>query len=345
MSTVDTLINATAAIYINDVYRPTKKFLQSKITSKKITDKKELAAARYSSVAITALGVLSVLAFKNFPTVYEAHGYFHSTLTPPLVVAIFLGLFWRKFTPAAVISTFVGGVALMIIGLHDPNVITPFDHGIEMNVDHPYSYIRALYNMLVCVGVAVLITITTNKQIEIVKSLKNSNNNSTKVYALLGISVLIFLIILFNLAPLSIQFFGIFILVFSTAIVSTYFIDYDKEKQTEGLTVWSVSKAKEFFKGGKINDDEGEIVKVNWKLKDSEDETVNFSKKEMALMKANVGDLVYLCDARKYLGGLKSVHSVYGEPHEEDGIVYINNEALLNGVFEKGRQLTGEKEM
>ena len=90
MSTVDTLINATAAIYINDVYRPTKKYLHAKILSKKITDKKELAAARYSSIVITALGVLSVLAFKNFPTVYEAHGYFHSTLTPPLVVAIFL---------------------------------------------------------------------------------------------------------------------------------------------------------------------------------------------------------------------------------------------------------------
>ena len=143
MSTVDTLINATAAIYINDVYRPTKIFLKKKVLSKKETDTKELAAARYSSIAITSLGVLSVLAFKSFPTVYEAHGYFHSTLTPPLVVAIFLGLFWKRFTPAAVIATFVSGVALMIIGLHDPGVISPFDHGISMDPDHPYSYIRA----------------------------------------------------------------------------------------------------------------------------------------------------------------------------------------------------------
>ena len=62
-------------------------------------------------------------------------------------------------------------------------------------------------------------------------------------------------------------------------------------------------------------------------------------------MKANVGDLVYLCDARKYLGGLKSVHVNYGEPHDEDGIVYITNEDFLNGVFEKDRKLTAEKEM
>jgi len=345
MSTVDTLINATAAIYINDVYRPTKRFLQSKIVPKKLNDKRELAAARYSSIAITALGVISVLAFKNFPTVYEAHGYFHSTLTPPLVVAIFLGLFWKKFTPAAVISTFVGGVALMIIGLYDPNVITPFNHGIEMNADHPYSYIRALYNMVVCVGVALVVTFTTGKQNQIVNDLKKNPSGKTKIYALLGASVLIFIIALFNLAPLSIQLFGMVILVFSTAIVSTYLIDYDQEKQTEGLTVWSVEKAKEFFKGSKINDDEGVVVKVKWKLKEGEDETVNFSQQEMDLMKANTGDLVYLCDARKYLGGLKSVHAIYGEPHSENGMVYLNNEALLNGVFEKDRLLTAEKEM
>ena len=150
---------------------------------------------------------------------------------------------------------------------------------------------------------------------------------------------------MFDLAPLSIQLFGILILIFSTAIVSTYFIDYDQDKQTEGLTVWSVGKAREFFKGSKVNDAEGVKVKVEWKLKEGDDETVNFSKREMELMKANVGDLVYVCDARKYLGGLKSVHAVYGEPHDEEGIIYINQEALLNGVFEKDKPLTGEKEM
>lgn len=345
MSTVDTLINATAAIFINDVYRPTKLFLKSKILSKKETDKNELAAARYSSIAITSLGVLSVLAFKNFPTVYEAHGYFHSTLTPPLVVAIFLGLFWRKFTPSAVIATFVSGVALMIVGLHDPNVITPFNHGIEMDANHPYSYIRALYNMFVCGFVAVLVTITTNKQEQIVSSLKAKSNGKNIVYLLLVLSIFIFLLVLFDVVPMIIQFIGIFIMMFSTAIVSTYFIKYDPIAQTDGLTVWSVAKAKELFKGSKINDAEGEKIKIHWKLKDGEEETVNFSQKDMDLMKANVGDLVYLCDARKYLGGLKSVHSVIGDPHDENGVVYITNEDLLNGVFENKRILTAEKEM
>ena len=109
MSTVDTLINATAAIFINDVYRPVQNFLKKTIPTGIEKERRELGAARYASVGVTVLGVLAVLAFKNFPTVYEAHGYFHSTLTPPLVVGIFLGVFWKKFTPAAVITTFVGG--------------------------------------------------------------------------------------------------------------------------------------------------------------------------------------------------------------------------------------------
>ncbi|MEJ2507267.1 MAG: sodium:solute symporter family protein, partial [Ignavibacteriaceae bacterium] len=102
MSTVDTLINASAAIYINDIHRPIKKWLKKYDEDEKTEDRHELFSARVSSIVITALGVLSVLIFEGFPTVYEAHGFFHSTLTPPRVVAVFLGIFWKRFTPAAV---------------------------------------------------------------------------------------------------------------------------------------------------------------------------------------------------------------------------------------------------
>ncbi len=345
MSTVDTLINATAAIYINDVYRPINKFFKRKEVTEKITDRRELAAARWSSIAITILGVVSVLAFKSFPTVYEAHGYFHSTLTPPLVVAIFLGLFWRKFTPAAVITTFVGGVALMIVGLHSPNVITPFDHGIELNPSHPYSYIRALYNMFVCGFVAVIVTLTTTQQKNIVSNLKSKTNGLQFIYFLIAAAAIFFALILFNPLPLSANFLIVALLIVAVAIISTYLIKYDEVKQLDGLTAWSVAKAKEFFKGSKINNAEGEVVKLNWKIKEGEDGFVNFSENDMKRMAANEGDLVYICDARKYLGGLKSVHAVYGKPHSEDGVVYLSDEDFQNGVFVKGRPVTAEKEM
>ena len=65
----------------------------------------------------------------------------------------------------------------------------------------------------------------------------------------------------------------------------------------------------------------------------------------MDKMAAEVGDLVYVSDSRKWLGGLKSIHSVYGEPHEEEGIVYISEEQLGHGQFVKDKSLTAEKEM
>jgi SSS family solute:Na+ symporter len=339
MSTVDTLINATAAVFINDVYRPAKKFL-SKSASDTPDERRELRAARYTSIAITVLGVLAVLAFKNFPTVYEAHGYFHSTLTPPLVVAIFLGVFWKRFTPAAVITTFIGGVALMILGARYPEVlIAPFDHGIAMDPDRPYSYIRALYNTLVCVGVGVTVTFLSS-------FLERTAKHFSK-QMIQGISVLtgvLFFAVLFNLFGLIVSVVFIIITLFFTALSTSYFIPFD-EKKTIGYTSWTLKEAKEDFKGSDPNTIPGQIIPVSWEIRDMQQDEIRFSNSDMEKMSANPGDLVYLCDARGWLGGLKSIHSIYGEPHEDEGVVYMNEENAARGIFEEGKILKAEKEM
>ena len=356
MSTVDTLINATAAIYINDVHRPIKKWLKKYDEDARTEDRHELVSARFASVAITTLGVLAVLAFKNFPTVYEAHGFFHSTLTPPLVVAIFLGIFWRKFTPAAVIATFLGGVTLMILGANYPGIlIAPFDHGIEMNPDHPYSYIRALYNLVVCALVGVAVTLTTSRQKKFIETLKLKENHRTVMFAVSIVAGIIFVVLVFSSSLLTLhtdsylEIIGMLLLAFiMSALVAlsvNYFVKYDETAQTTGLTAWSINKAKEMFKGRKVNDREGEVIRVNWKIKPGDEETINFSKNDMEKMKAEASDLVYICDARKRLGRLKSVHAIYGEPHDENEIVYITEEYQKQGQFVEGRPLTAEKEM
>ncbi len=346
MSTVDTLINATAAIFINDVYRPVQQFVKRNVMTDRDRDKKELLAARYASIGVTALGVLAVLAFKNFPTVYEAHGYFHSTLTPPLVVGIFLGVFWKRFTPAAVITTFVGGVALMILGARYPGLlIAPFDHGIEMNPDHPYSYIRALYNTLVCMGAAVLVTITTQWQRNICSMIRENQNQKLIMRILVTIILLVYSVVLFNILGLTVQIasaIGVLILV---PITVTYYVKYDEKVNTNGLTAGSINIARNLFKGGEPNDQEGETVFVQLKQVDGEDSVVQFSTKDMAIMKAEIGDLVYISDKRKWMGGLKSIHAVFGQPHDEEGMVYITPDQIKHGMFVDGKMLEAEKEM
>ena len=344
MSTVDTLINATAAIFVNDVYRPIMKYLKKKYDNNKQKDKQELFAARITSIAITAAGVLSVLAFIQFPTVYEAHGYFHSTLTPPLVVAIFMGVFWKRFTPAGVITTFLGGVLLMILGARFPEVfISPFDHGIEMNPDRPYSYIRAFYNLIVCVGVGVFVTVTTVIQKNIASTIKSNKNSKSIMWVLSVFTGVVYLLAILGFS--SLQFiFPVFIIVLVPIIV-TYYSDYDEESSTKGLTVYSINEAKLAFKGSKVNEKLGENVEVNFFVSDHEQDEVMFSKNDLLKLGAEVGDLVYLSDKRKWLGGLKSIHSKIGKPHNEDGKVYLSEDQIDHGLFDKGKMLIAEKEM
>ena len=346
MSTVDTLLNATAAVYINDIHRPAKKWLSKKIQTLKEEDKQELSAARIATALFTVMGVLAVIPFSAFPTVYEAHGFFHSTLTPPLVVAIFLGVFWRKFTNASVIATFVVGVALMVLGMYYPKpLIQIFAHGTEYDAKHPYTYIGALYNLFVCVFVGVITTLTRDQQKKIVDKIKTNPNHKSFMTGITFLSGAIFVMIVFNVASLPILLILTAIMLVIVVISSNYYSKYSEATHTEGLTVWGIAKAKETFKGSKVNERDGETIKVKWVLKESEDDLMCFSKNDMIKMAADPGDLVYVSDARKIFGGLKSCHSTFGAPHDEDGIVYISQEHIDQGQFVKGKTLTAEKEM
>ena len=87
------------------------------------------------------------------------------------------------------------------------------------------------------------------------------------------------------------------------------------------------------------------VIQVKLKKVKGDGTNIMFSKNDMARMAAKQGDLVYLSDKRKWLGGLKSIHSVYGRPHQDDGIVYLDKTQVENGLFDDGRPLIAEKEM
>ena len=274
MSTADTLVNASSAIIVNDVYRPLAKKIKN--------EKEQLELARWTSIGVKVIAVALVPFFNSFDSIYEAHGWFHSTFTPPLVVGVFLGIFWKRFTTSAVIATFLGGAFLMLLGQNFPELISPFSHGIELRPGRGYSYIGALYNIFVCAGVGIIVTFFTKSK---------------------------------------------------------------SEKELSGLTIFDVHNLKSIFKGSPVNEEKGETINLNWKIKENDSDLVFFSKNDMKKMKANPGDLVFIEDSRWWLGGLKSVHSVYGNPHNKDGLVYINNNHLNHAQFVEGLKLKAEKEM
>lgn len=165
MSTVDTLINAVAAVTINDIYRPIQK-----ARGKEGSDKQDLRAAMIVSAVATLIGVMAAWGFSQFDSLYEAHGFFQGTLTPPLVAAIMLAIFWKRFTTAGAIATFIVGAIMIVLGTYFPGVfVRPFDHGIPVEKGESYRYIGALWNLIACFGAGIIVSLLTkaNKEEEL----------------------------------------------------------------------------------------------------------------------------------------------------------------------------------
>jgi len=274
LSTVDSLINATTAIFIFDVYKPFHK--------KERSDAFYLKAARWTTLIVTALAVGLVPLFHSFGTIYKAHGWFHSTVIPPLVVAVFMGILWPRFTSKAAVWTFIGGGAMIVLGQFFPQLVKPFAHGTPADPNQPYIFIGALYNLVWCSVIGFVVTLFTKS----------------------------------------------------------------KDKSAiDGLTLWSIKSAKRMYKNGTPNELIGKKPVVNWKTADLTGDAVRMSRNDMKTMQAFPGDLVYLCDKRWYLGGLKSVHARLAEPHDEDGVVYLSPDMVKGGLFTPVKPLYAEKEM
>ena len=154
MSTIDTLINACAAIGIYDIYKP--------LIKPDADDRHYLKAARWASVITTVIGVLLVIWFANQQgSLMQIHYKGVMVIIPSIVTTIFLGAFWKRFTaPAACISMLVGSV-LTIITNWTPNWIDPLSWFVSGPHNDVYIYMRALFGMVVTGVVGVVISFLT----------------------------------------------------------------------------------------------------------------------------------------------------------------------------------------
>ncbi|OGU63235.1 MAG: hypothetical protein A2W30_00500 [Ignavibacteria bacterium RBG_16_36_9] len=84
----------------------------------------------------------------------------------------------------------------------------------------------------------------------------------------------------------------------------------------------TILKTKALIYWSKLNEAERKMFEVHGKLRKNDDDIFNLSESNMVKMKANIGDLVYLSDTQRWIGGLKSIHSVFGKPDTDDGIIY-----------------------
>jgi SSS family solute:Na+ symporter len=242
MSTIDTLINAVSAVAVNDVYKP--------YVAPNASDQHHLRVARIISLLAAFLGIALVPIFATFKSIYVAHGSFTASITPPMVITIVLGAYWKRFTPSAAFWTLFGGTMIVALSIAWPVLITPFSHGVDPSGG--FKYMRALYGLIGSGVIAVCVSVFTKTKSEL---------------------------------------------------------------EIEGLVVGTLDKAKEGYKGAPANEVEGQKVVVALQV-DKKTPELSISSSAAEFLAAGVGDIVYLSDARRWLGGLRSVHAKVSSIHE-----------------------------
>ncbi len=295
MSTIDTLINAVAAVAVYDVYQP--------FICRNRSDKHYLAAARWISLGGMAAGLAIAFIFTNFKSIYAAHGAFISVVTPPIVVSVFLGAFWKRYTPAAAFWSMIGGAALIVLSIFFPQMIYPFGtwlHGVDPA--GKYKFMRAFYG-IVASGVV--------------------------------------------------------------GVIASYFTKPKPEAEIAGLWIGSIDWARAFFKGGKPSYELGEKIVADLRVSDehtcgphkdvvrlpeapdaqppADYPIVRLSHEDMKRMKVSEGDLLYVADARRWLGGLRSLHCRAGRGHDQGNVVLMHEDAFKEGSFVADRAVRVEK--
>jgi SSS family solute:Na+ symporter len=269
MSTVDTLINAVSAVAVNDIYKP--------YIKPAATDGHYLKIARIVSLATAGVGIALVPLFASFKSIYVAHGAFTAAVTPPMVVAIVLGAFWKRFTPAAAFWTLTGGMALVAVSIAWPAVIAPISHGVDPAGG--FNYMRALFGLVVSAAIAVSVTFATRPR-----------------------------------EPGSI----------------------------DGLVVGSIRKGKELYKGGAVNETPGHSITGRLAVRAGLD-GVGLTAAMLERLSAEAGDLVYVEDGRRWLGGLRSVHAKITDIHSDEGSIQVSQALVKEGALLVGRTHRIEK--
>ncbi len=439
MSTIDTLINAVAAIGIFDVYKP--------YIKKEASEKHYLKASRVVSVLATLVGLALVPAFSQSRSILQAHYAFIAMITPPMLVAIFLGVMSKRFTPkAAFWSMIIGGIVILTSVIY-PQIIIPVakTHGLTdgSEADIVFERIegreimgpRAAYNWQEIFGPEEGEPTDFVIQYELKSDFKGSYEKEQTVYTKLdtlnGTVVQRYCATLTGLVPRSSYTFrvvdrsplkqapsapeaediglveatdsifeqtpepkeiiyegtlnkgrgenGLPVIElaakndvseeekgafshfgFKTAGNYDYFRSvfglivclivgiavsiFTKPKENvDGLTVNSIMKAKEFFKGGKPNETAGEIIRAKVELYEGDEPVVHLDKHDMKRMSAEPGDLIYVADARWWLGGLRSTHVKAGEPHDRPGEIRMSEKVFEDGNFVVGKTVKVEK--
>ena len=144
MSTIDTLINASSAIGVYDIYRP--------LIKPSASEKTYLRAARVASVIFTLAGLLLAgWFFKQKGTLMSIHYKGIMMLMPSIAVTLILGILWKRFNGSGAFVALTVGSGVSFLTLFFPEWIDPLRYFAYSSPSGDPIYLRAFFGMAVAV--------------------------------------------------------------------------------------------------------------------------------------------------------------------------------------------------
>ncbi len=288
MSTVDTLINACAAIGINDIYRP--------LVKKDASEEHYLKAAKLTSAAVSVLGILLAFLFISAgKNLFNLHYKGILVIIPALVTTIFMGAFWKRFNATAAVAAIAVGMVITYSSLWR-------NHGIAVAAGLMLALFVALaatrrerrrgFGALSVLMAAILLVALVDPSRNLIQRISDFLGGPARAddyfRSVLGMGM--------------------------TALVGfvvTWFTPEDDPVKTRGLTIDSLDEAMRMFKGSEPNFEKGVVVRRLHLdvVEDAELEPglVWLPAPVMEALRARDGDLIYIADDRRILAGLRSV--------------------------------------
>ena len=155
MSTVDTLINATSAIGVYDIYKP--------LIRPKASSKHYLKVARLFSILSTGMALLlAIWFFKQKGTLMSIHYKGIMMIIPSILTTLLMGILWKRFSGTAAIFSLSCGAIITFLTLFFPEWIFPlrqFAYGAQTG--DPFLF-RALFGIVVTIIVGVIANFFTS---------------------------------------------------------------------------------------------------------------------------------------------------------------------------------------
>ncbi|MCJ8277946.1 MAG: hypothetical protein HRT44_06500, partial [Bdellovibrionales bacterium] len=157
MSTIDTLINACAAIGIYDLYKP--------LIKPEASDEHYLKAARWASIITTFIGLLLVIWFNaQKGSLMSIHYKGIMIIIPAIVTTIFMGAFWKRFNAPAACVSMIAGSIVTVVTVWYPEMIDGLAWFLSGPANGEYIYFRALFGMLITAIIGFTVTMMTSSK-------------------------------------------------------------------------------------------------------------------------------------------------------------------------------------